>query len=133
MIKTPAAMLTNYLVDGVSTAIWSGIEINVAISCASLSTLKPFIGRIFPTLLSRGSSNTGSKTNQTSGPYVTSYTLGNISTKSKTGKNDITVVQTVVQKHDTASHSRDGSERSLVWKSECYSEETKAKSMRETV
>jgi hypothetical protein len=49
-------------------------------------------------------------------------------TRCPTSKNDeIKVVQTIVQKRsDTIS--RDGSERSLVWKCDCYNEEQHAKS-----
>ncbi|KAK1658941.1 hypothetical protein BDP55DRAFT_504607, partial [Colletotrichum godetiae] len=37
--------------DGVHIATWSGIEINVAIACASVPALKPLIVKAFPKLL----------------------------------------------------------------------------------
>ncbi|EGX49221.1 hypothetical protein AOL_s00078g605 [Orbilia oligospora ATCC 24927] len=41
--------------DQAATTCWSSIELNIAIICASLPTLRPVIGRIFPSLL--GSTN----------------------------------------------------------------------------
>jgi hypothetical protein len=38
-------------------AIWSSIEVNTGIVCASLPTVKPLISRIFPRLLSSNRSN----------------------------------------------------------------------------
>ncbi len=38
--------------DNPGTAIWSSIELNVAIICTSISVLKPLLSRIIPGLLS---------------------------------------------------------------------------------
>lgn len=46
--------------------------------------------------------------------------------------NDIKIEQTIYQQREVRP-SLEGSERSLVWKTDCYSEEQKRKSPRETV
>jgi hypothetical protein len=59
--------------------------------------------------------------------------MGSVNTKSQLGKstksrnNEITVHKTIVQQIDEIHHSRDGSERSLVWRSDCYSDDTREK------
>lgn len=42
----------NLLVKGVDIALWSGLEINVAIICASVPALKPLFVKTFPHLIS---------------------------------------------------------------------------------
>ncbi|KAK6505891.1 hypothetical protein TWF481_007780 [Arthrobotrys musiformis] len=41
--------------DQAATTCWSSIELNIAIICASLPTLRPVVGKVFPSLL--GSTN----------------------------------------------------------------------------
>ncbi|KAF1969357.1 hypothetical protein BU23DRAFT_571576 [Bimuria novae-zelandiae CBS 107.79] len=45
--------------DGVEYAIWSGIEINVAIACSLISTLKPLVRKTFPRFLSSANRSDG--------------------------------------------------------------------------
>ncbi|TVY80510.1 Satratoxin biosynthesis SC1 cluster protein, partial [Lachnellula suecica] len=52
--------------DGVGSAIWSNIEVNVVIICASLPTIKPLVSKIFPRLLSSTKSTGLSGTARTS-------------------------------------------------------------------
>jgi len=40
--------------DVAALAMWSAIELNVAIVCACLMVMKPMISRLFPGLFSRG-------------------------------------------------------------------------------
>jgi hypothetical protein len=55
VIRLPALHLAATTSDptwnNIGIANWSCIELNAAITCASLSTLKPLISRIFPKLL----------------------------------------------------------------------------------
>ena len=116
-------------VDGVNCAIWSGIEINVAIACASLPAIKPLISKVFPGLLSTiGSKN---KSNMNTGNDLGNYhmntysnTVGN-KAKRDTQIEEIKVEQHIIQQRETR-HSVEGSERSLVnWKTDCYAEDQK--------
>jgi hypothetical protein len=49
--------LTGNLGANTEAAMWSSIEVNTGIVCASLPTIKPVISRIFPRLLSSNRSN----------------------------------------------------------------------------
>ncbi|KAL1862400.1 hypothetical protein Plec18167_005795 [Paecilomyces lecythidis] len=56
--------------DNVGAATWSAVECNVAIICASLPSLRPFISRIFPRLFSGiSSSRTRDTRTRTHGPF----------------------------------------------------------------
>jgi hypothetical protein len=131
-----------YLVDGVNAGIWCGIEINVAIACASLPSLKPLISRILPGLLSNSSTRGNrSNMNNLSENYNGNHALSNMNrNKSKNGSridgagdlNDIKIEQTIYQQREVRQ-SLEGSERSLVWKADCYSEEQRKKSPHEAV
>ena len=133
---------TDTTLDGVNAGIWSGIEINVAIACASLPSLKPLISRMLPGLLSNPSTRGNrSNMNNLSENYNGTHALSNMNkNKSKNGSridgaddlNDIKIEQTIYQQREVRP-SLEGSERSLVWKTDCYSEEQKRKSPRETV
>jgi len=105
-------------VEGVDAAIWSGIEINVAIACASLPTLKPLIGRIIPGILSNGSTRDRSNMNNLS-DHMGSHQMSVLQSRGKENKpGAIKVVQTVFQTREVRS-SLEGSEKSLVnWNSE---------------
>jgi hypothetical protein len=115
--------------DGVAIAIWSGAEINVAISCASLPALKPLISRVFPKLLSVGSTIRGPKggsgLDESSRSHHVLETLHSRAQFSK--GEEIKVVQTIVQERRNTL-GRNGSDRSLVWKCDCYNEEQHAMS-----
>lgn len=55
--------------DNPMPAIWSSTELNVAILCSCLPTLKGLISRVFPNLLSTGHTGTrSSRPQQSSGP-----------------------------------------------------------------
>ncbi|KUJ11052.1 PTH11-like integral membrane protein [Mollisia scopiformis] len=45
--------------DNADASLWSNIEANVGIICASLPTIKPLVSRLFPHLLSTNRSNQG--------------------------------------------------------------------------
>jgi hypothetical protein len=68
------------------------------------------------------------------------HQMSNIRNKSKNASrvdgagdlNDIKIEQTIYQQREIRP-SLEGSERSLVWKADCYSEEQKRKSPREAV
>lgn len=47
-----ASISTDFSYDNIGIAIWSCIEVNVAILCACLPALKPLISHFFPGLLS---------------------------------------------------------------------------------
>jgi hypothetical protein len=138
-------------VDGVNAGIWSGIEINVAIACASLPSIKPLISRVMPGLLSsrgnRSNMNNLSDANY-NGSHVLSSMGGANKIKSMNGSridngskrdtiggskgNDIKIEKTIYQQRELRP-SLDGSESSLVFKADCYSEEQRKKIPRETV
>jgi hypothetical protein len=136
-------------VDGVNAGIWSGIEINVAIFCASLPSIKPLITRVLPNLLSNAGSrgNRSNMNNLSDINYNGSHVMSNLgnTSRSKTGTRvdtgakrntiggtDIKIEKTVYMQRDTRA-SFEGSESSLVFKADCYSEDQKKKVPRETV
>jgi len=121
--------ILTFPVDGVTTAIWSGIEINVAIICASIPALKPLISKLLPGLLSNASSRDRSNMNNLSeAPYNRSHPMSNLRSKSRPEKQDIIKVEQTIYQAREVRASAEGSERSLVnWKSDCYSEEQKKK------
>ncbi|KAJ2897394.1 hypothetical protein MKZ38_004695 [Zalerion maritima] len=111
---------TDTSLDGVECAIWSGIEINVAIACSSMSTLKPLIGKLFPGLLSSRGRSTAE------GPYAN--VSGSHQMKSYRGANnakagaEIQISQTIDMKTEDRQGSREGSDSGLVhWTAGCYS------------
>ncbi|KAL1642596.1 hypothetical protein SLS58_005365 [Diplodia intermedia] len=53
--------------DNVDAAVWSNVEINVAIICASLPTFKALVKRLFPHLLSTDPASRSPAGNHTSG------------------------------------------------------------------
>ena len=129
--------------DGVNAGIWSGIEINVALACASLPAIKPLIAKAVPRLLSSHtrsghrnrsgydshplsdmvqSKNNRSKVQRSVGRSA----LGDEEMEAEAG---IVVERTVhMHRHEApARSSREGSERSLVnWKADIYAEERAA-------
>ncbi|KFY17311.1 hypothetical protein V491_05038, partial [Pseudogymnoascus sp. VKM F-3775] len=120
--------------DGVNAGIWSGIEINVALACASLPAIKPLIAKAVPHFLSSSRGERSTRRNNASGGY--DHALSEIShnKRSRVGRsaieddNDdgagITVERTVrVEGHQAPRVSGEGSERSLVnWKADVYTE-----------
>ncbi|KJR85159.1 uncharacterized protein SPSK_09383 [Sporothrix schenckii 1099-18] len=113
---------------GVDIAMWSNIEINVAIICASAPALKPFVSRIAPKLLgSSGNSGnrsrgTGYGPNSQRGDAFGMNSFNRKATASGTGRNpsgsndrDIYVQHTFEILDDgDGKTSREGSERNLV-------------------
>jgi len=120
-------------VEGVNAAIWSGIEINVAIACASLPALKPLIAKLIPGLLSTVSTRDRSGMNNLS-DHVGSHQMSNLQSRNKeTNSEAIKVVQSVYQTREIRA-SLEGSEKSLVnWKSEIAFAEPKKQRPFETV
>lgn len=53
-----ASITTDPAYDNISVANWSSIELNTAIFCACLPTLRPLIKRFFPSLMSSGHGRT---------------------------------------------------------------------------
>jgi hypothetical protein len=126
-------MVTNHQsVEGVNAAIWSGIEINVAIACASLPALKPLISKILPGLLSNLSSKNRSNMNalsenELSGSHQMNTLRSKLKSATATQVDEIKVEQSIYQAREVRA-SLEGSEKSLVnWKADCYSEERKRK------
>ncbi|KAK2730127.1 integral membrane protein [Colletotrichum kahawae] len=111
--------------DGVHIATWSGIEINVAIICASAPALKPLIAKAFPKLLA-----STQRSNMRSGQLYGRTTVGEShhmqSMKSRTGKKPSQNIA-IETKIEVMSHN--GSQMDLVrtggntMVAECYSTE----------
>ncbi|CAK7206934.1 hypothetical protein SEUCBS139899_009741 [Sporothrix eucalyptigena] len=112
---------------GVDIAMWSNIEINVAIVCASVPALKPFVSKIAPKLLgssinsaSRSSANVYGANSQRGDTFaLTSFNRSAMaagSGRNPTGSNrDIYVEHTFEILDDGyGKTSREGSERNLV-------------------
>lgn len=57
-------------IQGVSIAIWSGIEINTAIICASVPAMRPLVVKIFPKLLLSSFYGRNTGTAKSQGYYV---------------------------------------------------------------
>ncbi|KFY44065.1 hypothetical protein V495_03648 [Pseudogymnoascus sp. VKM F-4514 (FW-929)] len=124
--------------DGVNAGIWSGIEINVALACASLPAIKPLIAKFVPHFLSSRAERS-TRHNNPSGGY--DHALSELSHKQRSrvgGRSalddeeegeGITVERTVrLQRHQAPRVSGEGSERSLVnWKADVYTEERNEK------
>lgn len=121
--------------DGVNAGIWSGIEINVALACASLPAIKPLIAKAVPHFLSSSRGERTTRRNNASGGYDHALSELSQSKRSRVGRsaidnedeadgNGITVERTVrVQGHQAPRVSGEGSERSLVnWKADVYTE-----------
>lgn len=115
---------TNHgIVDGVNAGIWSGIEINVGIACASLPALKPLISKMLPGFLTNLTSRTRGSNGSVDEISHKMSTVKSVTNPSKrqTQVEEIKVVQSIYQQTD-AVPSMEGSERSLVnWKTNCYS------------
>ncbi|KFZ07637.1 hypothetical protein V501_06263 [Pseudogymnoascus sp. VKM F-4519 (FW-2642)] len=131
--------------DGVNAGIWSGIEINVALACASLPAIKPLIAKAVPHFLSSSRGERSGRHNNASGGY--DHALSELSqnkrsrvVRSAVGDEDevdvngnngigITVERTVrIQGHQAPRVSGEGSESSLVnWKADVYTEERRQK------
>ncbi|KFY07466.1 hypothetical protein V492_07128 [Pseudogymnoascus sp. VKM F-4246] len=120
--------------DGVNAAIWSGIEINVALACASLPAIKPLIAKAVPHFLSSSRGERSTRRNNVTGGYDHALSELSHNKRSKIGRSvlddeddgaGITVERTVrMQRHQAPRVSGEGSERSLVnWKADVYTEE----------
>ncbi|KAK5655645.1 hypothetical protein OQA88_5576 [Cercophora sp. LCS_1] len=137
-------------VKGVSIAIWSCIEINTAIICASIPAIKPLVVKIFPTLLlselyarTRGAAyyankhgNKGTNGSTTGASGSRSRAHSNPLRSGGGQKSEIQVQQEFEMKRvpigtaiggeedaKTGMHSRDGSEKNLVassWQDEYF-------------
>lgn len=55
--------LNSDLVNNVNSSMWSNIEVNVGIICASLQTIRPILTRCFPRLFSSSSHQGGYERN----------------------------------------------------------------------
>jgi hypothetical protein len=112
-------------VDGVNAAIWSGIEINVAIACASLPALKPLISKFLPRLLSTTDSKNKYSLNNLGSRQANIF--HEVGSKNGSKNAEITVEQHIFQQREVRA-SLEGSERSLVnWKADCFSEDSTQK------
>ncbi|KAJ4190648.1 hypothetical protein NW759_016713 [Fusarium solani] len=125
-----SAPLEQQPIKGVDIALWSGLEINVAIICACVPALKPLFVRAFPRLISSFISST-----KTSKPNLSTHgilPLGRVDGRN-TGAIDkedndmaIQVRQSFEMKAVSADRD-DGSDKNLVpgpesstWTIECY-------------
>ena len=124
-------------VQGVDIALFSGLEINVAIICASVPALKPLVVKMFPKML-LSDLYARSKRAYYPGAENIGTTSGTGNTRSQTQgtRTDIKVVQSIEMKsvpttgYEEGKTSRDGSEKNLVtstWQADCYSTNTSAR------
>ncbi|KAH8894656.1 hypothetical protein GQ53DRAFT_744746 [Thozetella sp. PMI_491] len=106
--------------DGVEIAIWSNIEINIAIICASVPALKPLVTKIFPKLLG---SSFRSKDRSNAQYANGSHHMETLQSSNRAAKNDIYVRHEFEVREDgDDKNSREGSERNLVpWGNDQYS------------
>ncbi|KAF7561125.1 hypothetical protein G7046_g3005 [Stylonectria norvegica] len=122
---------------GVDIAVWSGLEINVAIVCASVPALKPLFVKAFPRLIS--SFTDSSKRSRPGRSTHGTLPLGSVDHRAMSRMNGeeensgIQIHQTFEMKAVTAStHASverdDSSEKNLVtgpgstWTAECYAD-----------
>lgn len=120
------------VVDGVNIAIWSCIEINVGIMCASVPALKALAVRVFPkfvlsNLYARSKTPYGGRYGRQ--PSGTDASRGAESSTHDRKKSQITVQQSFEMNAMTVREaevvSQDGSEKDLVtsgsgWRADCY-------------
>ncbi|KAK1625603.1 hypothetical protein BDP81DRAFT_397395 [Colletotrichum phormii] len=113
--------------DGVHIAIWSGIEINVAIACASVPALKPLIVKAFPKLLASTQRSGYRSGNAYSGMNAgDSHHMQSMRSRKATKTNTNIAIETKIE-----IISRNGSQTDLVRQgggngtmvAECYSTE----------
>ena len=138
--------------DGVNAGIWSGIEINVAIACASLPSIKPLIARVLPGLLSNISTrgNRSNMNNLSDANYDGNFAMksgvgggnkGRVDSEASGGNKRNTIggsggnikIERTVYLQREVRPSYDGSENSLVVKTDCFNDEQRKKHPRETV
>ncbi|KAF1971162.1 hypothetical protein BU23DRAFT_471817 [Bimuria novae-zelandiae CBS 107.79] len=102
--------------DGVQCAIWSGIEINVAIACSSISTLRPLMRKIFPRFLSLANRSDGY------GPHSHSDNHNMKPLRKNTQEAAIQVCHSIQVNAENYNASREGSERGLIISTaDCFS------------
>ncbi|PVH91814.1 hypothetical protein DM02DRAFT_677879 [Periconia macrospinosa] len=102
--------------NGVECAIWSGIEINVAIACSSITTLKPLVRNTFPRFLSSANRSDGY------GPHSHSESHNMKPLRKNKQKAEIQVCHAVQVNAENYNASREGSERGLIASTaDCYS------------
>lgn len=113
-------------VKGVDIAIWSGLEINVAIICASVPALKPLFVKFFPQMISSlGDSAKRSRTGRSA--------HGSAPRRDQSGDHDFKAspleiqVQQSFEMRAVANDADDDSERNLVttphgpvWTAACF-------------
>ncbi|KAF6825413.1 hypothetical protein CPLU01_10293 [Colletotrichum plurivorum] len=110
--------------DGVSAAVWSGIEINVAIACASAPALKPLLVKAFPKLLA-STQRSGMRYGQASGGMNAGESHHMQSMRSRAGaapKQKIAIetkIEIVSRSGSTADLVTPGNNTRMV--AECYS------------
>ncbi|KAK0716158.1 hypothetical protein B0H67DRAFT_582507 [Lasiosphaeris hirsuta] len=126
-------------VMGVSIAIWSCIEINTAIICASIPAIKPLFVKAFPTVLlsslygrTKGAAYATRSAGKDGHPNKSSASRANGSALRSSTRNAIQVERSfemrsvpvlVGGEDEIKSSSRDGSEKNLVassWQDEYY-------------
>ncbi|KAH7119235.1 hypothetical protein EDB81DRAFT_952604 [Dactylonectria macrodidyma] len=126
-----SAPLDQQPIKGIDIAIWSGLEINVAIICACIPALKPLFVRAFPRLISSfaNSSKRSKHHLSTHGilPLDSVDRRNPAVTDSEANDTAIQVHQSFEMKVISASRD-DGSDKNLVpgpesstWATECYS------------
>ncbi|KAK0609585.1 hypothetical protein B0T17DRAFT_566464 [Bombardia bombarda] len=92
-------------VYGVSIAVWSCIEINTAIICASIPALKPLVVKVFPKMLL---SDLYARTKRTKGAAYYAARGGNSGTLSKHENNNINSKPSTGSGHLRSNHSIGG-------------------------
>lgn len=122
----PKSFSDSFAGDGVHIATWSGIEINVAIACASVPALKPLISKAFPNLLA-STQRSGYRTGQA---YSDMNAGGSHHMQSMRSRNGTKPNQNIAIETKIEIVSRNGSQADLVrpggsgtMVAECYSTE----------
>jgi hypothetical protein len=119
---------TNDTLQEGNVALWSGIEINVAIACSSLPALQPLLARIIASFRSRRvTSGEMPPTDMTrcmaTDPTIQPHQLKTLKKMAQLGMkwDDIQVQREIFQQRNSLPNAADGIEM-VEWKVDCYSE-----------
>lgn len=88
-----ASVTTDPTWDNIGIAIWSNVEVNIAIICPSLTTLRPLLSHLFPHILSTAGS-----------PVYDQFSTGNHGASRRTNRtNTLQRTDTVVARENSES------------------------------
>lgn len=119
---------TNDTLQEINVAVWSGIEINVAIACSSLPALQPLLARIIAGIrrmrvISEERPPTDMTRFMATDPTIQPHQLKTLERMAELGMkwDDIQVQKEIFQQRNSLPNSADGIEM-VEWKADCYSE-----------